>query len=256
MPLKMKLTAIIADDEPLARERLRFLLSGDEEICIVGECRNGREVVAALKDKRVDVQMPGRGGFEVIEQVGPANMPVTIFVTAHNQFAVKAFEVHALDYLTKPVEPERLRATLARVKERIASSAALASQEQLKSVLESLANGSGARREYPRRLLIPDGRKDSFVNVDEIEWIEAADYYSCLHVGAKSLMMRETIKQLAETLDPDKFVRIHRSTIVNVGRVREIFREGRSEGSVCLTNGQRLKMSKAGWQQLLAVTRS
>jgi two-component system LytT family response regulator len=150
MPLKMKLTAIIADDEPLARERLRFLLSGDEEICIVGECRNGREVVAALKDKRVDVlfldiQMPGRGGFEVIEQVGPANMPVTIFVTAHNQFAVKAFEVHALDYLTKPVEPERLRATLARVKERIASSAALASQEQLKSVLESLANGSGAR---------------------------------------------------------------------------------------------------------------
>jgi two-component system LytT family response regulator len=105
-------------------------------------------------------------------------------------------------------------------------------------------------------LLVPGGRKDSFVNVDEIQWIEAADYYCCLHVGAKNFMLRETIKQLAEALDPKKFVRIHRSTIVNVELVQEISREGRSEGSVCLTNGLRLKMSKAGWQQLLNVTRS
>jgi two-component system LytT family response regulator len=257
----MKLTTIIADDEPLARERLRFLLSGDEEICVVGECRNGREVVTALKERRIqvlflDIQMPGRGGFEVIEQVGLAHMPVTVFVTPHNQHALRAFEVQALDYLTKPVEPERLQATLARVKERVASSVALSSQEQLKSVLESLANGAGAKRDYPKRLLVPCGRKDCFVNVDEIEWIEAADYYCCLHVGAKSLMLRETIKQLAETLDPENFVRIHRSIIVNVNRVQEIFREGRSEGSVSLTNGQRLKMSRAGWQQLLVVTRS
>ena len=257
----MRLTTIIADDEPLARERLRFLLSSDEEICVVGECRNGREVIAALKERRIqvlflDIQMPGRGGFEVIEQVGSAHMPVTVFVTAHNQHAVRAFEVQALDYLTKPVEPERLQATLARVKERVASSAALSNQEQLKSVLESLANGASAKRDYPKRLLVPGGRKDSFVNVDEIEWIEAADYYCCLHVGAKSLMLRETIKQLAETLDPERFVRIHRSIIVNVDRVQEIFREGRSEGSVSLTNGQRLKMSRAGWQQLLVATRS
>jgi two-component system LytT family response regulator len=257
----MKLTTIIADDEPLARERLRFLLSGDEEICVVGECRNGREVVTALKERRIqvlflDIQMPGRGGFEVIEQVGLAHMPVTVFVTAHNQHALRAFEVQALDYLTKPVEPERLQATLVRVKERVASSVALSNQEQLKSVLESLANGAGAKRDYPKRLLVPGGRKDCFVNVDEIEWIEAADYYCCLHVGAKNLMLRETIKQLAETLDPEKFVRIHRSIIVSVNRVQEIFREGRSEGSVSLTNGQRLKMSRAGWQQLLAVMRN
>jgi len=257
----MKLTTIIADDEPLARERLRFLLSGDEEICVVGECRNGREVVTALKERRIqvlflDIQMPGRGGFEVIEQVGLAHMPVTVFVTAHNQHALRAFEVQALDYLTKPVEPERLQATLARVKERVASSVALSNQEQLKSVLESLANGAGAKRDYPKRLLVPGGRRDCFVNVDEIEWIEAADYYCCLHVGAKNLMLRETIKQLAETLDPEKFVRIHRSIIVNVNRVQEIFREGRSEGSVSLTNGQRLKMSRAGWQQLLVVMRN
>ena len=129
----MKLKTLIADDEPLARERLRFLLSSDDEIEIAGECRNGREVIAALKERRIDVlfldiQMPGGGGFEVIEQFGPAHMPVTVFVTAHNQYAVQAFEVKALDYLTKPVEPERLRATLAQVKERIASSAALSTR--------------------------------------------------------------------------------------------------------------------------------
>jgi two-component system LytT family response regulator len=258
----MKLKTVIADDEPLARERLRFLLSSDDEIEIAGECRNGREVVTALREKRIDVlfldiQMPGRDGFEVIEQIGSAHMPVTVFVTAHNEHALKAFDVQALDYLTKPVEPERLQAALVRVKERIASSAALLTQEQLKSVLESLrSGGTASRKEYPKRLLVPNGAKDFFVNVNDIEWIEAADYYCCLHVGTKSLMLRETIKQLADTLDPGKFVRIHRSVIVNVDQVREIFREGRSEGSVVLTNGQRLKMSRAGWQSLLAVSRT
>jgi two-component system, LytTR family, response regulator len=257
----MRLKTIIADDEPLARERLRFLLSGEEEIEVVGECRNGKEVIAALREARIDVlfldiQMPGRGGFEVIEQIGSAHMPVTVFVTAHNQYAVQAFEVHALDYLTKPVEPERLQTTLLRVKERIASQAALLTQDQLKLMLTSLENGSVLSREYPKRFLVPNGAKDCFVNVSDIEWIEAADYYSCLHVGPKNLMLRETIKHLADTLDPRKFVRIHRSIIVNVDQVREIFREGRSEGSVVLTNGQRLRMSKAGWQTLLAISRT
>ena len=129
----MKLTALIADDEPLARERLRLLLANDEDVDIAGECRNGREVIEALKQKRhdvlfLDIEMPGSSGFEVVEQVGAANMPITVFVTAHNHYAVKAFEVHALDYLTKPVEPERLRAALVRVKERIAADAALMTQ--------------------------------------------------------------------------------------------------------------------------------
>ena len=115
--------------------------------------------------------------------------------------------------------------------------------------------GKGERKEYPKRLVIPNAAKDSFVNVDEIEWIEAADYYSCIHVGAKSLMLRETIKQLAETLDPRKFIRVHRSTIVNIDRVQEILREGRSEGWVLLSNGRKLKMSKAGWQALLDATK-
>jgi two-component system LytT family response regulator len=257
----MKLSALIADDEPLARERLRLLLADDEDVDIAGECRNGREVVEALKQKRhdvlfLDIEMPGSSGFDVVEQVGAAHMPITVFVTAHNHYALKAFEVHALDYLTKPVEPERLRSALARVKERIAAHAALMTQEQLKSMLAALGTGSAERKEYPKRLVVPNAAKDSFVNVDEIEWIEAADYYSCIHVGTKNLMLRETIKQLAETLDPRKFVRVHRSTIVNIDQVREILREGRSEGWVLLSNGRKLKMSKAGWQALLDATRN
>ena len=255
----MKIKALIADDEPLARERLSFLLSGQEGVEVAGECRNGKEVIAALKKSRfdvlfLDIQMPGRSGFEVIEQIGPAQMPVTVFVTAHNEYAVQAFEVHALDYLTKPVEPERLQATLVRVRERIASQAALMTHEQMKSVLSSLENGGVPRQDFPRRLLVHNGAKDSFVDVNEIDWIEAADYYACLHVGTKSFMLRETIKELSNTLDSAKFVRIHRSIIVNVEQVSEIFREGQSEGSVVLKNGQRLRMSKAGWQSLLAVS--
>lgn len=257
--MKMKLKTVIADDEPLARERLRYLLAGDGEIEISAECRNGREVIDTLRERSIDVlfldiEMPGRGGFEVIEQIGLGHMPVVVFVTAHNQFALRAFEVHALDYLTKPVEMERLQATLVRVRERIASHAALLTQERLRSVLQNLDDR--ARNDYAKRLLVPDGNRDFFVNVGDIDWIEAADYYSCLHLGTKNLMLRETIKQLASSLDPQKFVRIHRSTIVNVDRVGEILREGRSDGWVILTNGQRLKMSRAGWQSLLAASRT
>lgn len=253
--------ALIADDEPLARERLRFLLAGDDEVELVAECRNGAEVLASLKELQVDllfldIEMPGRGAFEVIEQMGAAHMPVTVFVTAHNQHALHAFEVHAFDYLTKPVERDRLNDTLTRAKERIASSAALLNQERLKQVLNEVGTRRVGGKDYPKRLLIPNGAKDVFVTVQEIEWIEAADYYSCLHVGAKSFMLRETVKQLANTLDPDRFVRIHRSTIVNMDYVCEVAREGRSEASVLLTSGQRLKMSKNGWQNLVAASRS
>ncbi len=254
----MKLKTLIADDEPLARERLRFLLSADSDVAVAAECRNGKEVIAALKAEGfdvlfLDIQMPGGDGFEIIQQVGVTQMPATVFVTAHNHYAVQAFKVNALDYLTKPVEPERLRATLTRVKERISLEAARMTQEQLRSALSTLRKG--AQREYPLRLVVPNGTRDTFVNVDEIEWVEAADYYACLHVGTRSLMLRETIKQLGETLDPKKFVRVHRSAIVNIAYVQEILREGRNEGWVSLSSGQRVRMSKAGWQNLLAVSR-
>ena len=257
----MTLKALIADDEPLARERLRLLMSSDNEVEIAGECRNGREVVAVLREKQVDVvfldiKMPASDGFEIIEQIGVSRMPVIVFVTAHNHYALKAFDVHALDYLTKPIEPERLQTTLALVKERISSKAALVAQEQLRSVFDSLKQGPATEKVFPKRLLVHNGTKDTLVAVADIEWIEAADYYSCLHVGGKNFLLREPIKQLATTLDPSMFVRVHRSAIVNIGHVREILRDGRSEGSVVLQNGQRIKMSKVGWQSLLAASRS
>jgi two-component system LytT family response regulator len=277
----------------LARERLRFLLASDPEVEIVGECRNGAEVVSSLRNRPdselidvlfLDIQMPGGGGFETIERTqqvlrsehnNAKRIPIVVFVTAHDQYAIRAFEIRALDYLTKPVEPERLAATLALIKERIASNHALHNQERLLEVLSDLPtlspsasigsvqtrSPSGAPHnsstpEYPKRLLIPNGQKDAMVNIHEIEWIEAADYYACLHVGAKSFMLRESVKQLATTLRPGQFVRIHRSTIVNMDYVREIAREGRSEGAVILTSGLRLRMSKTGWQNLVAASRT
>jgi two-component system LytT family response regulator len=289
----MRVRAVIADDEPLARERLRFLLASDLDVEIVGECRNGGEVVSSLRvqpgSKQIDVlfldiQMPGLGGFETIEQVQRVlqsesnikEIPIVVFVTAHDQYAIRAFGIHALDYLTKPVEPERLTASLARIKERIASNHALQNQERLLEVLSDLHSTSSSgtstanvqsrnqsdalprssTSEYPKRLLIPNGQKDAVVNVHEIEWIEAADYYACLHVGPKTFMLRESVKQLATTLSPGQFVRIHRSTIVNMDYVREIAREGRSEGAVILTSGLRLRMSKTGWQNLVAASRT
>ena len=256
----MKLKAIIADDEALAREGLRLLLAEDPDVEIVEECSNGRETIAAIKEHQADVlfldiQMPGKDGFEVIHQVGITRMPVVVFITAHNEYAVKAFQVEALDYLTKPVETERLQNTLRRVKERLASHSAPITQEQLKTVFAALSSGPVAQVAHPQRILVPNGTKDVFVAVDEIEWIEADSYYACLHVGPKRYLIRETIKQLASTLDPKKFVRVHRSAIVNINSVREILREGQHEGWLVLSNGHRLKMSKAGWQSLLDVTR-
>ena len=257
----MKIRALIADDEPLARERLRFLLVGGRKRWRwPANAATGEEVIAALKESRfdvlfLDIQMPGKDGFEVIDQIGPAQMPVTVFVTAHNEYAVQAFEVHALDYLTKPVEPERLQATLVRVKERIASQAALMTQEQMKSVLQQPENSGAAAGVSPavtgsqRHARIP-----SSTSMRSIGSKRRIITPACTWV-ARSFMLRETIKQLSETLDPGKFVRIHRSVIVNVDQVSEIFREGQSEGSVVLKTGQRLRMSKAGWQGLVSVSR-
>lgn len=256
----MRLKAIIADDELLAREGLRLLLSADEEIQVIAECSNGRETVMALQELQADVlfldiQMPGMDGFAVVEQVGIAQMPVIVFVTAHDHYALKAFDVEALDYLTKPLKPERMEATLRRAKARIASHAAPITEQQLKSALAALNPGSTAHEKYPKRILVPNGTKDTFVIVDEIEWIEADSYYSRLHVGPKRYMLRETIKHLVSTLNPKTFVRIHRSAIVNINYVREILREGQNENWVVLASGQRLKMSKIGWQSLLDASR-
>jgi two-component system LytT family response regulator len=253
----MKLRTLVADDEPLARERLKLLLASDREIEISGECRNGNEVVDTLKSTPIDllfldIEMPGSSGFEVIEEVGLPKMPLTVFVTAHNQFAVEAFAVHALHYLVKPVERERLEEALSRVKERVQLQEAFAARQEIYSVLKAL-QPPAVRPSYPERLLAKNGTKDSVVVVSDIEWIEAADSYVCLHVAGKTHLLRESIKALETKLDPNKFVRLHRSAIVNIGHVREIHRDGRADGWVLLSTGERVRMNRTGWQKLIAL---
>jgi two-component system LytT family response regulator len=253
----MKLRTVIADDEPLARDRLKLLLSSDAEIEIVKECRNGKEAVATLKSTQVDllfldIQMPGGGGFDVIEAIGLANMPMTVFVTAHNEYAVEAFEVHALDYLVKPIERQRLGEALTRVKERVRLNEAFLARQEISSVLKTLQMVAG-QSPYPQRFLAKNGNTDSVICVSDIEWIEAADYYVCLHVGGKQHLLRESIKALETKLDPHKFVRLHRSAIVNLAHVREIHRDGRSDGWVLLSTGERVRLNRTGWQKLIAL---
>ena len=254
----MTLKTVIADDEPLARERLRLLLASDPDVEIVAECRNGNEVVSALKASRMDllfldIQMPGKNGFSVIEELGQANMPTTVFVTAYNEHAVEAFEVHALDYLVKPIERKRLAESLVRVKKKASLEEAFALREQVSSVVEALRASTG-HGSYPQRFLTKNGNTSSVVPVNDIEWIEAADYYVCLHAAGKKHLLRESIRALEAKLDANKFIRLHRSAIVNIDHVREIHRDGRTEGWVVLSTGTRVRLNKSGWRKLAALT--
>jgi len=222
----MRLRTVVADDEQLARDLLKALLSSDPFIEVTGECRNGKELVSLLKSEPVDllfldIQMPGGSGFDVAEQIGTARMPPTVFVTAHSEFALKAFEIHALDYLTKPVDPDRLRSTLNHVRERISSKAALISLEQMQAIVSALRRVDERTEGYVKRLLVPDGMHEAVIQIADIDWIEAADYYVRLHVGSKSYMLHQTAKQMTASLDPTRFVRVHRSAIVNVDRVKQ-----------------------------------
>jgi two-component system LytT family response regulator len=257
----MTLRTVIVDDEPLARDLLRMLLAEHKNIEVVAECRNGQEVVAWLQTKPadllfLDVQMPEIGGFEVVEQVGLRRLPPTIFVTAYHEHAVRAFDIHAVDYLTKPVEAERLATALDRVRRKIAAEAALLTQEQLSAVLNGLRGSIAESKSYASRFLVKDGEKEILLSVDNVDWIEAADYYSCLHVNGRRFMLRESISDLVDKLDPRHFVRIHRSSIVNLDHIKEIYREGRTENSVVLRGGQKLRMSRAGRQKLMELGRT
>ena len=257
----MNLRTVIVDDEQLGRELLRVLLADDKEVTIVAECKNGREAIEYLQAKPVDllfldVQMPKISGFDVVERVGLQHLPPTVFVTAFQEHAVRAFDVHAVDYLTKPVEAERLQRALDRVREKIAAKTALLTQAQFSEMLNGLRTNSDEPRAYPSRFLVKDGAKEILLPVEKIEWIEAAEYYSCLHSNGRRFMLRETITDLSEKLDPRHFVRIHRSSIINLNQIGEIYREGPTEGSVVLIDGRRLKMSKTGRQKLAEIGRA
>jgi two-component system LytT family response regulator len=257
----MTLRTLLVDDEPLARERLKLLLASQKDIEVVGECRDGEELIAFLEERPVDlmfldVRMPVADGFEAIERVVSQRLPEIIFVTAYEEHAVRAFDVHAIDYLTKPVDPQRLLIALDRVRERAASHAALLTQAQFIEVLKDLKTSSRSAKPYLSRLLVRDGAKDVLIALKRIEWIEADDYYCRLHSGGRTYMLRETLTELSDRLDPNQFVRIHRSAVVNLDQVREVYREGQIDGSVVLANGERLKVSRSGRKRLAEIGQS
>jgi two-component system LytT family response regulator len=238
----------IVDDEPLARAGIRTLLEGDPEITIVAECRNGTEAARTLSAGGVDivfldVQMPVRNGFDVVREVGADAMPVVVFVTAHEDYALRAFDAHALDYLLKPFSDERFRQALTRAKSQVRRQRA----GDLGQRLAALMKEGGAPAHPPAyvgRIMVRSAGRVSFVSVRDIDWVEAQDYYVELHSGGKSFLLREPLKDLQQRLDPRVFVRIHRSTIVNVRKVREIVSEADGSCSAVLMDGTALPVTR------------
>ena len=232
-----RIRTLIVDDEPPARANLRVLLRRDQDVEIVSECGSGAEALTEIRSKKpdlvfLDIQMPECDGFDVLELLGAELPPAIIFVTAYDQYALRAFEAGALDYLLKPFDNARFDRALARAKERIAH-----------------ANPAAKRLD---RFAIKSTGQVSFVNIAEIDWIEAADYYACLHVGAKSHLLRRSMAELEEDLDPRVFCRIHRSAIVNLERIQALELREDGEHEVLLTDGTRLRMSRRYRKELQA----
>ncbi len=241
----MPLTTLIVDDEPLAREGLRMLLSQDPEIAAIHEARDGREAVAAILEARpdlvfLDVQMPEMDGFSVVREVGAERMPAVVFVTAHDQYAIQAFEINAIDYLLKPVTEERFRQALARAKVRLDVRAGDEASGRILSLLEAMA----APRRYMKRLAVRSAGKTVFVDVEDVDWIEAAENYVQLHAGKAGHLLHVPMNTLEKSLDPEIFLRIHRSAMVNVRRIKELQPAAHGEYVVTLASGVRLQSSR------------
>ena len=236
------LRILIVDDEPLARDSIRSLLVNDSEVRVVGE-GSGSDAAALIARTRpdlmfLDIQMPEVDGFALIEQVGADTVPAVIFVTAYDRYALRAFEVHALDYLLKPFDDQRFSAALTRAKER---ARARRRGEVDTRIVELLEERDASRT----RFLIPVRDKTIVVDAKEIDWIEAADYYVTLHVGAAGHLLRQTMDEIEKQLDRRQFFRVHRSAIVNIDRVREIHPLFRGDCALVLADGHRVKLSRS-----------
>jgi two-component system LytT family response regulator len=234
----MHLKVLIVDDEPLARDGIKMMLNSDSQVM---EARNGREAVAKIRDEKpdlvlLDVQMPRMDGFAVIEAVGAAHMPAVIFVTAHDQYAVRAFETSAVDYLLKPVTEERFRIAFERARNRLRVAPPDESTHQMRAVLDAIANP----RRYLSRLAIRSGDRTIFLTIDEVEWIEAAQNYVCVHAGQTTHLLHVPMNTIEESLDPQSFVRIHRSYIVNLRHIRQLWTLPNRQCVLELASGERL----------------
>jgi len=267
----MTIRTLLVDDEPLARRGLELRLRDAADICIVRQCANGREALAAVADEApdlmfLDIQMPGMSGLELVAQIPQESMPMVVFVTAFDRFAIQAFEAHALDYLLKPIDDARLAAALDRVRAQWQQRQAVAQREQLMALLaEVKGNGeiavepattgvsgaaegaaaTGSARRYATLLPIRSGRETLRLDVATIDWIDAAGDYMCLHADGQTHVLRATMKELEEMLDPQVFQRVHRSTIVNLARVKSLRPHLNGECFLKLQSGQEVKLSRS-----------
>lgn len=259
-----KITTLLVDDEPLATRGLKIRLSAFDDIDIIGSCSNGREAVKAIKDLKpdllfLDIQMPGFDGFSVVRSlVGETVIPLIIFVTAFDQYALEAFEAHALDYLLKPVEETRLAESIQRVRDHLAQRSAIEQNARLVKFIEDMDEDSKGQLTamlekpeiaketlYDPHLRIRDRGHIVIIPVRDIEFIDAAGDYMCIHVGEKTHILRETMKTMEKRLDPKKFQRIHRSTIVNLDQVQEVRPYFNGECFLLLKTGKELKVSRS-----------
>jgi two-component system, LytTR family, response regulator len=241
----MTLRALVVDDEPLARKALLRLLRKEPDVQVIGQCGDGEAAVETIRRMRpdlvfLDVQMPEMDGFRVVEAVGVEAMPVTIFVTAFDRYALRAFDANAVDYLLKPFAAERLTRALARARDRCLGRMDQEAAQRLFSLLDR----TRFQTDYAQRLTVSTRGRILFVEVAEIDWIEAEGNYARLHVSRKVYDVRETLQSLMEKLDPRDFVRIHRSTIVNQRRIREVQPWFRGSHIVVLESGEELRMSR------------
>ncbi|HEY6247780.1 MAG TPA: LytTR family transcriptional regulator DNA-binding domain-containing protein [Pyrinomonadaceae bacterium] len=238
-----EIKTIVVDDEPLARRGLRQLLASHADFKVIAESRNGVEAISAVRSLHpdllfLDVQMPEPDGFGVLKEIGPSLMPLVIFVTAYDEFAVRAFDAYALDYLVKPIQEKRFSEAVERVRERIRSNEAVAMSARVAELLEE------QRREaFKQRVLVPTSSGELLLDASEIDWIEADDYYAAIHAGNRRHLIRESLLSLETRLDPAQFVRTHRSAIVNIARVREVRNEA-TEMVLVLRDGQSVPVSR------------
>ena len=251
---------LIVDDEPLARERLHELLDDIPSVTVVGDAEDGPEAVDAIREQVpdlvfLDVQMPGMSGIDVIEEIGQDRMPVTVFVTAYDQYAIKAFDLAAVDYLLKPFDDERFEQALRRAREQVASQDDDAISERLLRLLRerdpSLLEEESARdAPYLERIAVQGRGKARIVPVDDLTHITADGSYAELHTGEDTHVIRERMKTLAARLDPDEFVRVHRSAIVRLNEIELILRGGGGNYAVRLNDGTRLSVSRSRIEEL------
>jgi len=241
----MKIRALIIDDEPLARERIKQLLVNENDVEIVGESPDGLRAIYDIRKKEpdlifLDIQMPEMDGFDVLEMIDTDYVPQVIFVTAYDKYAIRAFEVHALDYLLKPFDKERFKKALNRAVEHIK----LKKNDGFESRLDALIDEIKPERKSMERLLVKTGGRIYFIRTDEIDWIESAGNYVILHTTKEKHMIRDTMRNMEKKLDSNKFIRIHRSAIVNVSCIKEIQPYCKGESCVLLKDGTQLPLSR------------